>query len=72
MQDAHWRSSSDGQHPSGSVDRSIEKTTIDIDSVHIPDFMMRDFMLIGEENEWEENVSSLFEWVGMACLCSPR
>ncbi|KAH9852600.1 ribonuclease P 40kDa subunit-domain-containing protein [Lenzites betulinus] len=73
-----WYHVDDESHPvPGSKRQELARTLRTQENVHIPD-MHGDSMISpsSRENdgadEWEENASTLFEWVGMACLGSPR
>ncbi|OJT11654.1 hypothetical protein TRAPUB_11827 [Trametes pubescens] len=59
---------------SGGIRHEVTRTTRKMDGVRIPD-IRRDVILHqggGAADEWEENISTLFEWAGMASLGSPR
>ncbi|KAI0349558.1 hypothetical protein OH77DRAFT_1490615 [Trametes cingulata] len=63
--------------PSGSTHNELTRTTQRRQNVHIPlpqrDIILSQCSQSGDVAEdWEERVSSLFEWIGMACLGSPR
>ncbi|KAI0738501.1 ribonuclease P 40kDa subunit-domain-containing protein [Daedaleopsis nitida] len=62
--------------PVNSVEHRLERSERTRANVHIPVLKPSDLVLAGSEKEdveeWEEKVSSLFEWVGMASLGSQR
>ncbi|TFK83875.1 hypothetical protein K466DRAFT_589374 [Polyporus arcularius HHB13444] len=66
----------DSNRPAQSAPHQIEKTVFTRPHVHIPELARDD--LLNESNRlddlesWEDRVSSLFEWVGLASLGSQR
>lgn len=63
-----------GQQISGSVRHELTRNMRKMDSVCIPD-VRRDVILDqggDASDEWEEHISALFEWAGLASLGSPR
>ncbi|EIW58568.1 uncharacterized protein TRAVEDRAFT_168163 [Trametes versicolor FP-101664 SS1] len=59
---------------SGAIRHEMSRTIRKFDRVRIPD-VRRDVILSHANDaadEWEENISALFEWAGMASLGSPR
>ena len=65
--------SADYDLPSDSMSRPVEKTIRKAANVHIPDLERQRLSFDSCDQEgWEEPTSSLFEWVGMAVLGSPR
>ncbi|KAI0738497.1 ribonuclease P 40kDa subunit-domain-containing protein [Daedaleopsis nitida] len=59
--------------PVNTVEHRLERSEKTRANVHIPVYKPSDLVLAGsEKEEWEEKVSSLFEWVGMASLGSQR
>ena len=47
-----------------SFERSI------LHDIHVPN--IREINLLGNDEQWQENVHSLFEWIGMAGIGSQR
>lgn len=74
----NWFPSVDGATHPGSVAKKLVMNVLQRAHVHIPTLRRENLTLRDDQKDpdliedWEESVSALFEWIGMAALGSQR